>query len=314
MASDDLEARKTTLEDQIDSLGSWMLGFTWPVAVGLFIEFYAIFNLVWTRDWNSFIDRIGLLLVTGGVSGELLIEHKTHRAERRLRGINVEIERESDLALKAADERMLALDARIAEAKQNLALAEQHSSEANAKAESFRLEIAKAGESSAQANARAAEAQRMAEAERLERIRLEAIVAPRSISIIDQRAIAASLLRFAGSRVNLASYSLDGEGAVLGQQVIAILQAARIEVDNRIATMMPMGGFAFGIHVNGTRDDLVMTLRDALSRIGHLAVAPENTPISGGGGPIMQAGPVSRIPVNAAILIGIKPVPVITAR
>jgi hypothetical protein len=95
MASEDLDARKTALEDGIDSLSAWMIGFTWPVAIGLIMEFYAIFNASLTRDWNVIIDRIGLMLVTAGVSGELAVEHKTHVAERKLRRINTEIEREA---------------------------------------------------------------------------------------------------------------------------------------------------------------------------------------------------------------------------
>jgi len=70
------------------------------------MEFYAIFNFPGTLRWNALIDRIGLLLVTAGVAGELAIEHKTHRAERKLRGINIEIEREMDITLTAADERI----------------------------------------------------------------------------------------------------------------------------------------------------------------------------------------------------------------
>ena len=109
MASDNLDARKTALEDWIDLLSSWMIGFTWPVAVGLFMEFYAIFNPAWTREWNVIADRIGLLLVTAGVSGELAIELKTHGAERRLREVNAEIENKSNAALRHANERIATL-------------------------------------------------------------------------------------------------------------------------------------------------------------------------------------------------------------
>src|SRR5580698_3867677 len=96
MTSDDLDARKTALEDRIDILGIWMIGFVWPVAVGLVMEFYAVYSLSFTVNWNTSIDRIGLLLVTAGVIGELVIEHKTHTAERRLRGINTAIEQIAD--------------------------------------------------------------------------------------------------------------------------------------------------------------------------------------------------------------------------
>lgn len=122
MTSEDLDERKRTLENSIDSLGSWMIGFTWPVAIGLLMEFYAILNSPWTVAWNVLIDRIGLLLVTAGVIGELLIEHKTHHKERKLREIDAEIERQAELKLKSADERIASLlkegeEARLARIK-----------------------------------------------------------------------------------------------------------------------------------------------------------------------------------------------------
>ncbi len=87
-----------------------MIRCIWPVAVGLAMEFYAILNVVLTRQWNGFIDRMGLLLVTAGVAGELVVEYKAHGAERRLRRVNAEIEREAETQLKAADERIAGLD------------------------------------------------------------------------------------------------------------------------------------------------------------------------------------------------------------
>jgi hypothetical protein len=83
MLSSDLDVRKNDLEDRIDSWGSWMIGCIWPVAVGLVMEFYAVLKLCWSQRWNEPIDRIGLLLVTAGVAGELLVEYKTHGAERK---------------------------------------------------------------------------------------------------------------------------------------------------------------------------------------------------------------------------------------
>lgn len=111
MPLDDWNARETNLERRIDLLGSWMIGFTWAVVVGLVIEFYAVFDPAWTGDWNRVIDRIGLLLVTIGVAGELAVEHKTHQAERKLRDVTAEIKRDADFKLKAADERIAELNA-----------------------------------------------------------------------------------------------------------------------------------------------------------------------------------------------------------
>lgn len=108
-SSDDRLAERKSLEDSIDAWGSWLIGFIWPVVVGLVMEFYTIMGFEWSRDWNQLVDRIGLLLVTAGVSGELLAESKTHGAERRLRRINEDLERLADeriaeLNLKAEQE------------------------------------------------------------------------------------------------------------------------------------------------------------------------------------------------------------------
>lgn len=109
MEPDDLSQRKKALEDSIDGFGRWMIGFTSPVAIGLLMETYAIFQLRLTVAWNPTIDRVGLILVAAGVVGELVIEVMVHRMERKLRTVNAEIEREADAKLKAADERIAAL-------------------------------------------------------------------------------------------------------------------------------------------------------------------------------------------------------------
>jgi hypothetical protein len=114
-SSDDLEARKTTLEDRVDSLGSQMIVFTWLVVVGLFIEFYAVLGLDATHDWNTLIDRIGLSLVTIGVAGELNVEYRARKEERRLRSVNADIDREAKADLKVKDERIAELNLKAKE-------------------------------------------------------------------------------------------------------------------------------------------------------------------------------------------------------
>src|SRR6516225_5956758 len=80
---------------------------------------------------------------------------------------------------------------------------------AKADAAKARAEIADAAKQTEAAKADAAEANRKAEQERLERLRLQAAVAPRSLSLDQQRAIAATLKSFSGKRVAVTTYALD---------------------------------------------------------------------------------------------------------
>src|ERR1035438_6648106 len=100
VVSDDLRIRRDALESAIDSLGRWMIGFTAVVVVGLVTE--------WSQPTFSLfrVHDIGGVLVTIGVAGELAVEYVARRKEQTLRAVNAEIENESDLKLKAADERI----------------------------------------------------------------------------------------------------------------------------------------------------------------------------------------------------------------
>jgi len=112
------------------------------------------------------------ILVVVGVGGETIYGVRTWWNNRKLHVVEQSIDRlrQSEIATLTSSGESLTLqmklaDARIAEAQRdssdaneraaeaqkNLALAEQHSSEANAKAEGFRLDIAKAQESAAKA-------------------------------------------------------------------------------------------------------------------------------------------------------------------
>jgi hypothetical protein len=107
---------------------------------------------------------------------------------------------------------------RAANAQASLASAEQHSAEANAKAEGFRLDIAKANESAQQAEARAAQAN----------LELARFKAPRTLSPIQQAAIAARLRAFVPQTVD----------------IIIIGDSPEItNITNLIGTAMQMGGW-----------------------------------------------------------------------
>jgi hypothetical protein len=230
----------------------------------------------------------------------------------------------------AANERAKGFEAQITDANARTKAAE-------ALAKGFDAQIAdsnaraKAAEAQvASANATAAEARSMAEAERLERVRLEAVVAPRTLTIDQQRRMAAALRRFAGhAPVSVSSYGLDAEGAALGQQIIAVLRTAGLQVIDYRADRLVSGGFEVGIHIRGPslENDFMAALRGALSSIGALQEVSINGPslrssgMSGGttlagGGSVSGGGGVVNTPPPAdgpvTIMVAVKPLQVVT--
>ena len=187
-------------------------------------------------------------------------------------------------------------------------------------------DTAEANSNIAQANAAAASAIEVAESERHERIKLEARVAPRSLSLNQQRLIVDALRKFSGQPVIVSSYGLDGEGANIGAQIISVLGSAGIEVTDNRASIITTGGFENGIHIRGPQCALLSGLDFAFSKIGELKVFVNdpttfragatmggraeirgNAAMGGGGGivsvPVPTSGPIS-------IMVGIKPVPI----
>jgi hypothetical protein len=71
----------------------------------------------------------------------------------------------------------------------------------------------------AEANARAAEATQKAEEEKLARVRLEAQIAPRSLTQEQATSLVAALQPFAGTTAKTFVYPSDGEGQRLEQQI-----------------------------------------------------------------------------------------------
>jgi hypothetical protein len=107
---------------------------------------------------------------------------------------------------------------RAAKAQGSLALAEQHSAEANAKAEGFRLDIAKSNEAAVQAQAQVAGA--MAEAAKAN-LELERIKAPRTLRDIE--ALTESLKRYKGTEYTFSSVFGDEESITLLKQLDELL-------------------------------------------------------------------------------------------
>jgi hypothetical protein len=131
----------------------------------------------------------------------------------------------------------------------------------------------KAEQQAGAAIVQAARLNKEAEDERLERRRLEARVAPRSLSIDQQRTITAALHRFSGhAPVIVSSYGLDGEGAALGAQIISVLTAAGISSRDERAQTISSGGFELGVHIRGPSPEnaFLLALYTALSSTGNI--------------------------------------------
>ena len=165
-------------------------------------------------------------------------------------------------------------------------------------------EIGSAKADTAKATQRAAEANKTAEEERIERLKLEAQIAPRRLTQEQMQSMANACILFQGRSVTIRSYALDAEGAILAKQLIAALQASGVHVQDATAASSPVGGFMLGIHVTGQDPTLVRELRRILSDEGKLVVAPVGTEPVGGGWE-MRTGPST--PTEAEILVGVKP-------
>lgn len=166
------------------------------------------------EGWKSFFDVIALILLfltaAAGV-GVLIFGNKVNKEQAgRLRQFD------SDLTGAKIDLGKQQERAAIAEA--NIALAQQHSAEADAKAEGFRLDIAKANESAAKAQAQVAGATAEAAKANLELARIKA---PRALSNISS--LTESLKAFKGTEYTFSSVYGDEESILLLRQIDAAL-------------------------------------------------------------------------------------------
>jgi len=128
--------------------------------------------------------------------------------------------------------------------------------EANERISANETETARAQNDASKANLRAAELANETEALKGANLKLEAQLAPRRLKPEQQQAIASALTKFAGRKVRVKSYALDFEAAVLGQQIIDCLRAARIVVDDNRMSQGALGSIATGIRVTGDDKEL----------------------------------------------------------
>jgi hypothetical protein len=146
------------------------------------------------------------------------------------------------------------------------------------------------------------------ERERTERLRLEATIAPRTLNAQQVTAVTVAFRRFAGRRVLVRSYSMDAEGALLGQQIIRCLEDAGLIVVNGLTTFTPIGSLSLGVHVTATPDQvLAQGLASALG--GNSSLVTRYNPQEPAGGAAMILGGSDEPRPEATILVGPKPIP-----
>lgn len=251
------------------------------------------------------------ILVVLGIAGELVFETRSFIVENDLAA---ESEKQiSQARLDAANANKLAkgYEAQIADSNARVKTAEAQVATAKA-------DVSVAVARVAEADARSQEARSMAEAEKLERVRLEAIVAPRSLSVEQQRQIADACRRFSGHRVLVSSYGLDGEGAAIGAQIIAALRSVLGSdnvLDNRTSSVIA-GGFEFGVHVRwpDSEREFGTVVANAFQSLGRLQTfvnqpRPRLGAMMSGGGTSFPTGTVF-----VDVMIGVKPVPIMPTR
>ena len=335
------EAVKDGFQNLRDSYFLKLLLCTWIVVFGVIAE-EAEYVLSWKwvlrilplgiavpknrlDSWARALSKIGWVLIVIGVAGEGLYEARVSRADGWLQDFsNILLASAQRQAADAigdagrANQRASENERQAALARSDAKKAEGHLADALAKAESAKALAKGYDKQIAESKAQAEAAHAVAESERLERIKLEAAVAPRSLSLEQQRQIAAVCRQFAGHRVLVSSYGLDGEGAAIGAQIITLLRSV-LGNDNVLdsrASIVVTGGFQFGIHLRGpdSEREFIRNLSDALTSVGHLQTFVNQPPprmgaMMGGGGQGFPAGTVF-----VDVMIGIKPVPILPSR
>jgi len=252
------------------------LAATLLVVVGLVLEYWHEIKEFWEHvrwpmaafPWGKLVAISGGILVTLGVAGELFFTYQASRVETKLRENNHRIEvllnKEAGDAWNAAES-------------------------AKATAKGFESQIAGA-------NARAAEANRIAEEERLARARIEARVAWRHLTKEQQSAMAEHLKRFSGQWGNIGRVSYDVEITSFATDIAKTLQAAGWHVLPPSAITMrgvpapafgnPIEPVITGVTINSTPDSRAREMGDAVSSELHsfgydATVEPKREPARG---------------------------------
>lgn len=292
-----------------------LLWMTKLVAVGVGLEVFEIaYDVIEgisrcrgkkTRDhtplWITLAGAFGWLLIVIGVVGEFVFEAKFDRDDTEIASINQQL---------LGDAERTASDART------------HAAELEKEA--------------AQLQKGAEGLKKAAEAERLARVKLEALVGPRRLTVDAQEKIGKACAYWyqygASKRIVVESYGLDGEGTALAAQIVASLANGRLYSNSEFGNKLQSGGFDTGVIISAPPEDeqFASCFADALTNIGKLKEVKVN-PARNSGGTVLTGGTTSTGPVNITgsgeqkeaaplpagspvdIMVGIKPIEIATA-
>jgi len=153
----------------------------------------------------------------------------------------------------------------------------------------------------------AATAEDHAQSEQLERERLEAQIAPRRLTLQQQKDIGHACLGITGKPMSIRSYSLDVEGTALGVQIVSSLRATGIDIRPNLSSISPFGSFDSGVVIHSSEEDnaFAACLGHALTNIGKLAVM-----VNGFMGLDGAIKPIPPLPTGTPIdiMVGVKPI------
>jgi hypothetical protein len=160
-------------------------------------------------------------------------------------------------------------------------------------------------------NAEAARAREDAAKIKAENLKLEAQITPRRLDLDQQVKIAenckGSKNLFMGKRIKLVSYSLDTESFVLAEQIVEVLRASGMTVDDEAMSITPMmGNLVFGINVFGSDPELAKKIAEAIGSSGK-PIAVGFTATDPTAGTMRVETDNSRLPHEATVLVGLKP-------
>lgn len=239
---------------------------------------------------------IGTLLVAVGVVIEFLcswlgkpLQNKIDAAQAlemaRLNKSTAEAHKEAENARRQADSFTLDIanaNQRAAEANKIAASAEAHLAEANARAatamkaaeiarenaESFQLEIAKANARAAEAAKEAARLNKLAEEERLARVKIEQHLADRQLTDGQAEKIATKLRPFSGQEYDVTTFWDLKEPLALANRVHSILILAKWNYIKPENGGLLLGGVAgVQVYVHPEAADKTKKAADALVKI-----------------------------------------------
>jgi hypothetical protein len=176
-------------------------------------------HLATDHNRENTLDKIGLVCFAIAVIAEICAYPYSRRNDE-FSGLEI-----ASLNIDASAARLETetLKLQIARANERADEAEATVAAANAASHEAVARVVTAEARIAEANARAAEANRVAEGERLARIKIEEKIANRHLTVEQQRTLAAKLKRFAGQRLNMFAFANDNEIIGIANDILGAL-------------------------------------------------------------------------------------------